>query len=132
MSCEYTLHREFILTGELYYQLRVAGVKANLEVHVPSSGHRSGWARVDIGCFVDDRLVAVIECKREGKEISDGRQQKMYLELYEHYGLAVFFVNRIAEVPMVVRKVVAALDILPDRGAGPSMPAGNEDALVSV
>ncbi len=111
MNCEYTLHREFDLTGELYFQLRLAGVKANLEVKVPSSAHRSGLARVDIGCFTDDRLAVVIECKREGKEISDGRQQKMYLELYEHYDLTVFFINRASEIPMLVQKVRDALSV---------------------
>lgn len=82
------------MTGELFFFLRSHGIDARLEVRVPSTEHKSGWMRVDIGVFSGKKLKHVIECKRHGKQMSPRcRQAKAYRSLKERFGVRVHLVN---------------------------------------
>jgi hypothetical protein len=100
-------HREMLITGELYYQLRLAGIEAYLETRLPSHVHSSGFMRVDIAAFDEDGVFAAIEAKKEGGKLGPmTRQAKAYRGLRD-LGVGILFVSQEADIAKTVALVVA-------------------------
>lgn len=107
-GCLFKLHAEHEIAGELYFQLRQAGINAKMEVCVVSHFHKSGFMRIDIGIIKNDSLVAAIECKQAGKKLSGTSvQAKAYKHLRDSFGVHIEFVNYHETIGEVVQRMKA-------------------------
>jgi hypothetical protein len=104
---------EATLMAEMFCAAKAAGVHMELEVHVPSSLHRSGSMRADGGVIVNNRLVALVEAKRPGKGCSvGGRQHEAYAEIEDIYGIKTHWVNAPEQIPGIVNELVQLRETL--------------------
>lgn len=107
MGCWFRQHREMLITGEMYFQLRLAGIDCYMETTFPSDQHKGEEFRVDISVF--DKTgspTAVIEVKREGNRMSsNGRQARAYKDLQTKTGIKPLFLNSMSSVPEVLEEI---------------------------
>ena len=94
LGYRYRHHREMMLVGELYHQLRLAGVDAYLETRIPSDLHKSGEMRVDLAVLRDGDLFGIVEVKKNGQHLHwRSRQARAYRAASERLKVRVLFVN---------------------------------------
>ena len=102
----YRPHKEMLITGELYHQLRASGIDCCMETIFPSDIHKSGEFRVDICVFRDGLPAVVVEVKREGKRLkSSTRQAKAYRGLMNRFGVRPLFINSAQDIQKTIESI---------------------------
>lgn len=102
---------------ELVHRLKLAGENIRCEVKLPSSGHRSGFMRVDVVIIRENKIAFAIEVKdnlptRHYKPADGRRQDQAYWEL-EGAGVPVIWVHGMEAIGMAL-ETVKRFDGIPD------------------
>lgn len=84
--------------GEFYHFARVHGLPVRLELSTPAG-------RVDVAVLRPDRtgIVAVVECKRNGRAIYGDRRQ---IQRYKQLGVPVYGLNDFFRAERLVRTIL--------------------------
>ena len=107
---KYPSHSSADIQAELYHQLRCRNIDVRVEVHLPSSAHRSGKMRADLVVYNDGLPAFLIECKYPSFKLEGkgGRQQRAYTEASRLYEARVMYLTKFEDAARMADEIQTA------------------------